>query len=82
MDFLSLIRRRQLPNQSEVDLNFLGYFEDKYAWILETPFDVGNSEVRLGREIQSLDMDLRWNRKLMWRAVKSECSSDLNRGIA
>jgi len=45
-----LLDGRQTAREREVDIDHLGHFKDEDAWVLQTPLNVWDLEVRLGRE--------------------------------
>src|ERR1039458_4026675 len=78
----ALLRSGQSPFQREIDINHFGNLKDKDARVFQPPLNVRNSEVSLGRESRSFNVNLHGHGQLMRSAVEGEYAGDLNRRIS
>lgn len=51
-----LARRRERAHEDQIDVYFLGHFQDEPAGVFEAPLDIGNFEDGFGGEVVAVDM--------------------------
>src|ERR1035441_7068013 len=74
----ALLRSGQSPFQREIDINHFGNLKDKDARVFQPPLNVRNSEVSLGRESRSFNVNLHGHGQLMRSAMEGEDAGNLN----
>src|SRR5438552_8554843 len=74
----SLASRGYFTGQDEVDVDFLGHFQNEHTGVLQSPLHIRHDEMRFGAECSAVDVDLHRHAEVMGRAMQGEGAGDLD----